>query len=236
IPNINDVFFDLSGETGATVLPVLELNPQPFPPILGPGGAGGGGTGTGRAGEPETLMTACLNGAGLFYRDKLVAWLDKEQTRGWAWVRNKVKNAILALPCQENSRVSVNVIESRAESGVNVQGGRLQGEIKVRVEGNLLEEQCLQDFTKEGAVKALENRMAAQITAEISSALKEAQTVGTDVFGFGGALHRRYPKVWRQLQGRWNEEFKKLPVTISVEAKLRRTGMTGRPWKPGGAS
>ncbi|WP_406676271.1 Ger(x)C family spore germination protein [Moorella sp. ACPs] len=232
IPNINDVFFDLSGDAGTTVLPVLELNPQPFPPILSPGGAAGGSP-AGRAGEPETLMTARLNGAGLFYHDKLVAWLDKEQTRGWAWVRNRVKGAVLALPCQENNLVSVNVITSQAETGVDMQGGRLQGKIKVRVEGNLLEEQCRQDFTKEEAVKSLESRMADQITAEISSALNAAKTAGTDVFGFGGALHRRYPEVWRQLQGRWSEEFKKLPVTISVEAKLRRTGMTGRPWQPG---
>lgn len=232
IPNINDIFFDLSGDAGTTVLPVLELNPQPFPPILGPATATGGSP-AGRAGEPETLMTARLNGAGLFYHDKLVAWLDKEQTRGWAWVRNKVKSAMLVLPCQENSLVSVNIISSQAEAGIDMQGGRLQGKIKVQAEGDLLEEQCYQDFTKEEAVKSLENRMVAQITAEISSALNQAKMAGTDVFGFGGALHRRYPEVWRQLEGRWNEEFKKLPVTVSVEAKLRRTGMTGRPWQPG---
>ncbi|AKX96883.1 germination protein GerAC [Moorella thermoacetica] len=233
IPNINDIFFDLSGDAGTTVLPVLELSPQPFPPILGPATATGGGIPAGRAGEPETLMTARLNGAGLFYHDKLVAWLDQEQTRGWAWVRNKVKSAMLALPRQENSLVSVNIISSRAEAAIDMQGGRPQGKIKIKVEGDLLEEQCYQDFTKEEAVKSLESRMAAQITSEISSALNQAKMAGTDVFGFGGALHRRYPEVWRQLEGRWNEEFKKLPVTISVEAKLRRTGMTGRPWQPG---
>ncbi|WP_338823232.1 Spore germination protein B3 [Moorella humiferrea] len=234
IPNLNDVFFDLSGDAKTTVLPVLELNPQPFPPILGRGGAAGGGIPAERAGEPETLVTARLNGAGLFYHDKLVAWLDKEQTRGWAWVRNKVKSAILTLPYQENNKVAVNVIEARAKTSVEMQGGLLQGKIKVKMEGDLLEAQGPGDFTRQEAVKSLENLMAAQITAEISSALKTAQEAGTDVFGFAGALHRRYPKVWRQVENNWRDEFKRLPVTIEIEAKLRRTGMTGRPLKPGG--
>ncbi|QGP93826.1 Spore germination protein B3 [Neomoorella glycerini] len=240
IPNVNDVFFDLSSEAATTVLPVVELSPQPFPPLIGtaaPSSSGGsretGGT-EGRVKEPETVRTVRLNGAGLFYHDKLVAWLDKEQTRGWAWVRNKVRRAVLALSCQENNtKVAVDITEAHAEVSIDMQGGQLQGKIKVKVEGELLEQQCSLDFTREEAIKSLESRMADQITAEISSALNQAKTAGTDVFGFGGVLHRRHLELWRQLQGRWNEEFKKLPVTISVEAKLRRTGMTGRPWQPG---
>ncbi|CEP66250.1 Spore germination GerAC [Moorella glycerini] len=240
IPNVNDVFFDLTNGAGTTVLPVLELSPQPFPPLIGTGASsssGGsretGGT-TGRVEEPRTVRTVRLNGAGIFYHDKLVEWLDKYQARGWAWVRNKVRRAVLALRCQENNtKVAVDITEAHADVSVDMQGGQLQGKIKLRVEGELLEQQCNLDFTREEAIKSLESQMAARITAEISSALNQAKMVGTDVFGFGSALHRQQPELWRQLQGRWNEEFKKLPVTINVEAKLRRTGMTGRPWQPG---
>lgn len=237
IPTVNDVYFDLSSETATTVLPVVELSPQPFPPVIGagtPSSGGGSGSTEGRVEEPETVRTVRLNGAGLFYHDKLVAWLDADQTRGWAWVRNKVRRAVLALPCQENNtKVAVDINEAHAEVSLDRQGEQLQGKIKLKVEGILLEQQCKLDFTREEAIKSLESRMAAQIAAEINSALNQAKTAGTDVFGFGGVLHRRHPELWRQLQGRWNEEFKKLPVTISVEAKLRHTGTTSRPWQPG---
>ncbi|MEW8960124.1 MAG: Ger(x)C family spore germination C-terminal domain-containing protein, partial [Moorella sp. (in: firmicutes)] len=235
IPNVNDVFYDLSGDAGSTVLPVLELAPQPYPPLLGRGGTAGG-TGGATAPKAETLLTARLNGAGLFYRDKLVAWLNAEQTRGWSWVRNKVKNAVLTLNDQSGSMVSLNVSEARAKTEVEYQDGQLQGRIKVEVEANLLEEQGYQDFTKEEAVKYLEEQAAARIRAEITEALRAAQKAGTDVFGFAGALHRRYPKVWRQAENNWRDEFQRLPVTIVIKAKLRRTGMTGRPLKPGGGS
>lgn len=104
--------------------------------------------------------------------------------------------------------------------------------IKLKVEGNLLEQQCFHDFTSEEAIKTLESQMAAVITEEINSAIAQAKKAGTDVFDFGGALYRKEPKLWKQIQLRWNEEFKKLPITVQVEAKLRRTGLTGRPWQP----
>ncbi|MDN5345009.1 MAG: spore germination protein [Clostridia bacterium] len=239
IPNLNDVFFDLSNGAAATVLPVVELSPEPFPPILGAGTTAGGGASPGtaatgqRTAQPETINTLYLRGAGLFYHTKLVGWLDERQTRGLAWARNKARGGILELPCAgADTRVAVDVTEARGQVKIDTKGGKLQGKINVQVEGELLEEQCQVDFTKEEALKSLQDQMAALVTAEISSALEQTKGAGADVFGFGGALYRRQPKLWRQLHQRWQEEFKKMPITIEVQAKVRRTGTTRRPWQP----
>lgn len=239
IPTIHDVIFELSVGAAAALIPVLELSPQPFPPIIGaatPGGATSGEPGkqgAGRVAEPEIVRTVRLNGAGLFQHDKLVGWLDERQTRGWAWVRNKVSRAVLELQCPEDkSKISVEITEARGETKIQNQNGRLQGMVQVKVEGNLVEQQCFHDFTGEKAIKSLESQMAAAVTEEINSAIAQAKKVGTDVFDFGGALYRKEPRLWKQVQTRWDEDFKKLPVTIKVEAKLRRTGLTGRPWQP----
>jgi len=40
-----------------------------------------------------------LNGAGVFRQDKLIGWLDPMKTRGYLWVRDKVKSAIITVPC-----------------------------------------------------------------------------------------------------------------------------------------
>lgn len=239
IPTIHDIFMELSGGAAAALIPVLELSPQPFPPIIGKATAGGatsGGSGPqggGRPPEPEIVRTVRLNGAGLFHHYKLVGWLDERQTRGWAWVRNQVRRAILELECPEDkSKVSVEITEARGKAQVQTQNGQLRGTIKVKVEGNLLEQQCFHDFTREEAIKLLESQMAAAVAEEINSAMAQAQKAGTDVFDFGGALSRKEPRMWKQVQTRWDEEFKKLPFTVQVEAKLRRTGLTGRPWEP----
>ncbi|MGB9662994.1 MAG: Ger(x)C family spore germination protein [Moorellaceae bacterium] len=239
IPTIHDVLVDLSGGAAATLIPVLEISPQPLPPILGAGSTGGAGSGGGSAQgaskipEPQVAQTVRLNGAGLFHHDRLVGWLDPNQTRGWAWVKNQVKRALLELEAPENQgKVSVEITEARGKAEVQTLNGQLQGAVKVKVEGNLLEQQGFYDFTREEAIRFIENQMAAVIAQEIRSAILQAQKAGADVFDFGGALSRKEPKLWKQVQTRWDEEFKKMPIGVEVEARLRRTGLTGPPWRP----
>jgi len=239
IPSIHDVLLDLSTGAAATAIPVLELSPQPFPPVIGGPTSRGAPSnqsnkqGTTRTPEPEMVRTVRLNGAGLFQHDKLVGWLDERQTRGFAWVRNKVRRAILELQCPEDKKgISVEITEAKSETKFQIYNGQLQSLIKLEVEGNLLEQQCSHDFTTEKALKTLEGQIAAAITEEINSAITQVKKAGTDVFDFGGALYRKEPNLWKQVKPRWDEEFKKLPITIQVEAKLRRTGLSGRPWQP----
>ncbi|SMB92299.1 spore germination protein KC [Thermanaeromonas toyohensis ToBE] len=239
IPSIHDVLVDLSTGAAATAIPVLELSPQPFPPVIGAPTSRGATSresnkqGAPRTPEPEIVRTVRLNGTGLFHHDKLVGWLDERQTRGLAWVRNQVNRAILELQCPEDKkRISVEITEARSKTKFQDRNSQLQSIINLKVEGNLLEQQCFHDYTSEEAIKSLESQMAIVITEEINSAIAQAKKAGTDVFDFGGALYRKNPKLWKQIQPHWEEEFKKLPITIQVEVKLRRTGLTGRPWQP----
>lgn len=239
IPSVHDVLLDLSGKAAATAIPVLELSPQPLPPVVGgqasrsDASARSGGQGVSGAAEPEIVRTVRLNGAGLFHHDKLVGWFDERQSRGLAWVKNKVRRAVLELRCAEDQKaVSVEITEAKSETKFLMHNGRIQALIKVEVEGSLLEQQCFHDFTTEAAIKSLESQIANIITEEINSAIAEAKKAGTDVFDFGGTLYRKEPKLWKQIAPQWDEEFKKLPLTIQVKAKIRRTGLTGRPWQP----
>lgn len=51
---------------------------------------------------------------------------------------------------------------------------------------------------------SLEKRQAAVIESEVKAALRKAQAeLGVDIFGFGEAVHRKYPKEWQELKGRW---------------------------------
>ncbi|MCO6705110.1 Ger(x)C family spore germination C-terminal domain-containing protein, partial [Streptomyces sp. CHB9.2] len=43
--------------------------------------------------------------------------------------------------------------------------------------------------------------------------------------------HRKYPKVWKQLEKNWDKEFAKLPVHIQAEVKIRRLGTISNAFK-----
>ena len=61
-------------------------------------------------------------------------------------------------------------------------------------------------------------------------ALDKAQkTLKTDIFGFGEAIHRKYPKVWEKIKSDWNDKFLDLPVSITVEAETIQLGEITKP-------
>ncbi|MEW9107163.1 Ger(x)C family spore germination C-terminal domain-containing protein, partial [Paenibacillus sp.] len=54
-----------------------------------------------------------------------------------------------------------------------------------------------------------------------------AQAEGTDVFGFGEAVHRAYPSYWNRHKKEWPQLFKELQVNVQVDFNIRRTGTIG---------
>lgn len=229
IPTIHDVFGELSGGAANTVLPVITVSPQPMPPRTTTPKAAG----QQQQALPLEVETARLEGMAFFQHDKLMGWLDTRQSRGLAWARGWVARAGLEVTCpQDQQKAVVETMATEHQVRVQMQDGQLQGEIKVRVTGDLTEQECLHDLTKDEARQEIEKQMAALVTGEINAALAATRESGSDVFGFGAAVSRRYPAVWQQLATRWREQYQTLPVEVKVETHVVRTGLTVRPWQP----
>jgi spore germination protein KC len=64
------------------------------------------------------------------------------------------------------------------------------------------------------------------------AALKKAQELNTDIFGFGEVIHQKYPKEWKELEKRWDEVFPEIEVKVIVKSKLNLTGEITRPISP----
>lgn len=226
LPTIHSVLIDVTGDTASTVIPFVIMGPDPEPARPGPVPEGQ----QPKAWTPMVLPTARLAGAGVVYRDKLVGELSPRETRGVMWMRNKVPGASVTVECPDCGRsVALEVTRSSAQVSVRLGKGNLQGSVRVQLEGNLAEQGCESDLTTERALASLQRRLAEAVRNEIAEALAKTRAYGTDLAGFGSALHRAEPKVWRTLKARWPEEYRRLPVTIEVKASLRRTGLTLKP-------
>ncbi len=61
----------------------------------------------------------------------------------------------------------------------------------------------------------------------MEKAIKKAQKLGADIFGFGEAVHRADPKYWNKVKNNWEELFKQLEPHLNIDAKVRGTGTLG---------
>lgn len=183
-------------------------------------------------GEGEEKI-ARLMGTAVFKKDQMVGSLDKTETRGLLWVLGEVKSGIVITPCPGGKgTASLEITRARSKVVPEIKKGTLEITVKIKEEGNLGGQMCVQDLTLPETWTALEKSKAEVIRQEVKAALKKAQSLNTDIFAFGEAVHRKYPALWKEWETQWDEIFPNLAVKVSVEVKLRQTGMITKPVKP----
>lgn len=184
--------------------------------------------GPGREKESPALKQVELAGVAVFKEDKLIGWLDDYETRGLLWLKGEAMKGVVTVPSpgEPDKAVSFEIRRGSTKVTPEYDGEYLWFDVKVEVEGDMLEQQSREDLAKPEKIKALESEIAGEISRRAAVALEKAQReYGVDIFGFGDAFHRKYKKEWRELKDRWDEEFARAEVYITVEAHVREIGL-----------
>lgn len=179
-------------------------------------------------GKPVQQKGAALTGTAVFHDETLAGWLDESETRGLLWLRGEVLKGIISVPSltEPGKEMSINIIRGATEVQPQYDGESVWFNVKIVVEGDLWEQQSGEETVERQVRKAIEEEMAGEVEKKARLALEKVQgEYGVDIFDFGGAFHRKYPKAWTELKDRWDEVFAGAGVNITVEAHLRRSGL-----------
>lgn len=174
-----------------------------------------------------------VSGTAVFKKDKLVGQLDKIETRGLLWVIDKIKSGIIDVNSPSgHGKVSLEIIRAKSKITPEIIADKIHIKIEIKEEGNIGSQTSLENLALPPSIAALEKEKAAVIESEVMAALKKARKLNTDIFGFGDALHQKFPKEWKDLENSWDEIFPDLDVELIIEAKLSRTGRISSPAVP----
>ncbi|WP_194841348.1 Ger(x)C family spore germination protein [Salinibacillus xinjiangensis] len=162
---------------------------------------------------------------GVFKNDRFVDWLNEEQSKTLNRIKNKVKNTISWVPCDDGGKVAIEVFKTHANVSGSMKKGIPKINVDVKSEANVGDVACALNLTKPKELRKLESKFEKSIEEEMKTSIKKIQEMGTDVFGFGEVIHRASPKEWKKVKGQWNEIFaNELEVKVNVKIKIRRTG------------
>lgn len=191
----------------------------------GGGGSGGGNGGGGRPPKKDFL----LEGTAVFKQDKMLGWLNREETRGLLWLQGEMHNALIIVKCPNcNGLVVEEIVKANTKVDIKRNNNEVTFLVKIRQEGNIGEQTCSHDFTQPSQVKILEQEINKEIEKQAAMALKKLQDeYNSDIVGFGGALERKYPKIWQNTD--WEKEFPKAKIIVSAQTQIRRSGMILQP-------
>ncbi|WP_165859289.1 Ger(x)C family spore germination protein [Desulfofundulus salinus] len=138
-----------------------------------------------------------ISGVAVFKEDRLIGWLDAYETRGLLWLKGEAVKGVITVPSpgEPDKEVSIQIRRGSTKVRPEYDGKHLRLDVLVRVEGDMVEQQSLEDLAKPEKIKALESEMAEEVKKRAAAALEKAQwEYGVDIFGFGDAFHRKYKK------------------------------------------
>ena len=183
----------------------------------------------------EVKATARLTGIALFKKDKLVGWLDEEETRTYHWVRGFVDMDYMKVPDPERPGkvISLQLVRSRGQFQPEIRQGNIFVHVKVSVQAKLAEvDREFDPLTTPREWSEVEQALAKEVGNEVICLVSKAESLNADVFGFGAALYRKSPKDWTRVRDRWDELFPEITAEVEVDATLLGPGVSLRTIRP----
>ena len=178
-------------------------------------------------GEKKRLR---ISGTAVFKKAKLVGWLNEKESRGYRWLRPQMlMGGTKVIKCPVcNKPVLLDTLRSTSKIKAEINNGEIIMHIKIREEGNFCEQSCRHQLVTPEMIPVL-NRAAEELIADqVRAAVTRAQELGSDIFGFGQALHTSYPREWTQLEKHWEEVFPTVKIELDVKSEIRRSYLTTR--------
>ncbi|WP_409342926.1 Ger(x)C family spore germination protein [Paenibacillus sp. MBLB4367] len=165
------------------------------------------------------------SGLAVFNGDKLIGWLNEDESKVYNYVTDHVKSTVGMLNCPQGGQMSVEVIRSQTKVKGKVKDGKPAIDLNVRMEVNVGEVACHVDLTKVQSIDELTKLANQTVEGFIKTAIKKMQKqYKVDIYGFGQVIHRAQPKLWKQIGKDWDAHFVNLPVSVKADTKIRRLG------------
>jgi spore germination protein KC len=181
-----------------------------------------------QSGEYKRLK---YTGLGAFKKDKLAGWLDEDESKGYNYIAGNVKRTVEYADYGGKVKITSEIINAESGTKVYLLNNRPAIALEIKVKQNIGIVEGEFDVSAEENKKVLNEITATRVKLLCEKALNKAQKeLKTDIFGFGEAIHRKYPKVWEKFKDDWNDKFPDLPVNITVEVNTNHLGQITKPF------
>ncbi|SET55257.1 spore germination protein KC [Salinibacillus kushneri] len=171
------------------------------------------------------------SGLGVFHNEKLVGWLDENESRGFNMITDNVHDTVGVVPCGNKGNLTIEAYKNSTEMKGSIRGDTPNITVNFTAEANLADISCTIDFTKQKTIKKYEEKLAEEAKNVMKDSLEKARDLEADIFGFGELLSKSNPKKWKKIEEEWANIFvNDLNVDFKADVNIRRTGTTTQPF------
>lgn len=174
----------------------------------------------------EPLARIIVDNLSVFQNDQLIGWLDNTDTRSVNFITNNIKSTILNVPCHDG-KIALEIKRAKSKITSDIKNENLVGKVDLRLQANIGEVACKVNLNTPATINRLEKYAEKELKKQLQQTIHTLQNkYQVDIFGFGTAVHRQHPKVWRKYKKNWNKYFSAMDVDLHINVEIKHTGTT----------
>ena len=180
----------------------------------------------------DGTKTPRLEGSAIFKADKLVGYLDGDETLYLKMIKNKIKEGLITIKNVLNSdtNVTLEIYGNRTKSTPFYNNGRVSLIIDIYPVVGIEEVQGSKDFMDGENLKLFQSESEKEIAVQIQYLISKLQKeYDCDALGFGEIFAREKPKVSENFKKNGEDIFLAINTTINVHLQITRSGKTIKP-------
>jgi spore germination protein KC len=153
--------------------------------------------------------------------------LNIEETFYYAWISKKVGDFNITIPVKEEGVVNIEMHHLKSKITAKLVQGRPQFEISLKGDAMIVENETSLRLDQMGDLALVKEALNLKCKTAMESFLDHIQQEKTDIVGFNGYIHRKYPYAWRKMQLDWRNEFAHASFQVHSDLRIRNIGLTG---------
>lgn len=190
----------------------------------------------------ETRDILCVEGGAVFEDDKLIGYYTGDEMIGFNFLVNNLKSTDIVFEAPLNIEDTkaqiaksgkysvVKVFKNKTKLDMKLEQEKLHLYVDVKFRGTLIETTELLNLSDSKILKLLEEACAKKVEEIITKTLEKAQKeYELDSFSIGELVHRKYPKLWKEIGKDWKQVFPEIDYTVNVKVSIVDTGFTNTP-------
>ncbi|MEW9671909.1 Ger(x)C family spore germination protein [Ammoniphilus sp. 3BR4] len=168
-------------------------------------------------------------GLAIFEESKMIGQLDPREVVSLLQIRDEKIGGTIEGACEGEGgkKVAFSPKTIKTEKKYRKRAGEMGVQVKVRLEGDIMESQCSTDLAKQETLRDIQMELEAEMEQRADRLLRHLQKeVKQDLFAFGMDIRAKHPDWWDPKK--WEEEFLNMKMDVKYEILIRRTGMEMR--------
>jgi len=177
-------------------------------------------------------------GTAIFRNDKLVGFIDGDETKYMLFVQNELKGGVLVEEIKGDDHeitIALEIFKNRTKiKPVINDDGNIEMHIKVEVKAAIDELGGTKNVIEGDKQKELERMAEETLKKGIENIIKKVQKdFDVDIFGFGIKIRQDCYDKWKLIAKNWEVHFKKLKVYVETKVDIKNSAMLSKPLKIG---